>query len=59
MSYKESKKFKKFMKSKENCYFKALKNKIRNMESTNPKEYWNLLNKVTEGRKEQIKISLV
>ena len=46
------------MKSKENCYFKAPNNKIRNMKSTNPKEYWNLLNKSTVDKKEQIMISL-
>ena len=58
MSHKESKKFKKFMKCKEKKYFKDLNQRIRNLKSTNPKEYWNLLNKSTDSSKEQVKISL-
>ena len=58
MCNKESKKFKKFIKEKEQKYYKDLNKKIRNLKSTNPKEYWKLLNKDIEGRQERTKISL-
>ena len=54
MSHKESKKFKKIMKCKEKKYFKDLNHRIRNLKSTNPKEYGNLLNKSTDSSEEQV-----
>ena len=58
MCNKESKKFKKLLKNKENMYNKNLRDKIRTLRANNAKEYWHLLNKSTEGKKVQTKLSL-
>ena len=40
----ENKLYKKFINKKRNIYNKKLHKKLRNLRSSNPKEYWNLLN---------------
>ena len=38
-------------------YYNCLNKKIRYLKANNPKDYWNLLNKSTEGKKEYAKIA--
>ena len=58
MCNQESKKFKKLLRNKEKMYNKNLRDKIRTLRTNNAKEYWHLLNKSTEGKKVQTKLSL-
>ena len=58
MCNKKAKEFKKQMKTKEKLYYKQLNSRIRTLRSTNSKEYWSLLNKSTEGKKEYSKLCL-
>ena len=54
----ESKKYKKFIRTKTNAYHKEFNKKLKNLKSTNPKEYWNILNKSSEGKQSASKISV-
>ena len=58
MANKETKKYKKFIKSQERLYYVELNKKIRYLRSNNAKEYWKLINKSTEGKQEYSKIAL-
>ena len=46
------------MKSKQKFYFSQLNQKIRTLKSNNSKEYWNLINKSTEGKTAYSKICI-
>ena len=54
----EGKKYAKFIQAKIKKYHKHLNKKLRNLKSTNPKEYWNILNKTTEGKQAIANISI-
>ena len=54
----EGKKYKRFIKSKTKKYFKEFNKKLKNLKSSNPKEYWNILNKSIESKQTISKISL-
>ena len=54
----ESKQYKKLINSKARAYHKAFNKKLYHLKSTNPKEYWNILNKSTEGKRVVSKVSL-
>ena len=53
-----SKKFKNLLKSKRRNYFKKLNSKIRSLRANNSKEYWQLLNRSTEGQKIETSLSI-
>ena len=54
----EGKKYKKFINTKAKKYHKEFNKKLKNLKTSNPKEYWNILNKSTEGKKAVSKISI-
>ena len=58
MAREKSRNFKRFIKTRQHAYFKQLNEKIRTLRSNNSKEYWNLLNKSTEGKQSVSKICL-
>ena len=41
-----------------NKYHKEFNKRLKNLKSSNPKEYWNILNKSTEGKQTVSKISI-
>ena len=53
-----SKKFKNLLKAKRRDYFKKLNSKIRSLRSNNSKEYWQLLNRSTDGQKIESSLSI-
>ena len=53
----EGKKYRSFINSKSKKYFKEFNKKLKNLKSNNPKEYWSILNKSTEGKQAVSKIS--
>ena len=58
MAREKSRNFKRFIKKRQHVYFNQLNKKIRTLRSNNSKEYWNLLNKSTEGKQSVSKICL-
>ena len=54
----EGKKYTKFIQAKAKKYQKEFNKKLRNLKSTNPKEFWNILNKSSEGKHTLAKISI-
>ena len=52
----ETKSYKKFINKKRHAFNKSLHNKLRNLKSTKPKEYWNLLNPKKQNRNNDIGI---
>ena len=53
-----SKDFKRYVKSKENVYYRDLNKKIRQLRSSNSKAYWELLNNSVQGKKARAKFCL-
>ena len=45
----EANKYKRFIKTTRKSYFRNLHERIRNLKCSNPKEYWNVINKVDKS----------
>ena len=54
----EGKKYKQFINIKAKAYHKDFNKKLKKLKSSNPKEFWNILNKSTEGKQAASKVSI-
>ena len=58
VSNKLSKDFKKFLDSKKAKFTREVNKKLKNVKSSCPRDYWNIINKSAEGKKVEAKVSL-
>ena len=58
VSNKLSKDFKKFLDSKKAKFTREVNKKLKNLKSSCPRDYWNIINKSAEGKKVEAKVSL-
>ena len=55
---KLSKNFKKFLDSKKKSFNRDLNKRLKNLRSTCPRDYWNIINRCEEGKKVEAKVSM-